>query len=140
MNHSDVISKLISYYEDHPNDFADDLESLDKVNRQFRVFMTDRCLGNDRRYPMGELDRLLSGKSPSDVLLFAYCGGDDGEESFNPSRAYFYFNGYGGIISTDERDYRRGYLNNGTVAVIVNNAPRLHLSKGAQDIIDEHNN
>lgn len=64
---------------------------------------------------MDELDEIYQGKEATEILRRAYFGHDDdcwheenGERvygEFNPNRDYFYFNGYGNLVSTNERDY-----------------------------------
>ena len=70
---------------------------------------------------MDELPELMSGTDTLDLLNMAYFGHDGEawhtnqygekvyESSFNPNRDYFYFNGYGNLVSCDEPDYS-GYI------------------------------
>ena len=52
-------------------------------------------------------------------------------------RDYFYLNGYGNLVSTNERDYST-YLDDELVKEIINNAFYLNLSDGAQEIINNY--
>lgn len=127
--------ELFEFYKSHPDSFADDLESLDDLNGYLGK------VGNGRRHLMGELDDLLKGYSPTDMMALAsYSWDERAFATFDPGRDYFYWNNCAGIVSTDDRDYRSDYLGEHTVTEIINNAKRLHLSKGAQEIIDSHNN
>jgi hypothetical protein len=65
---------------------------------------------------MEELEELFSGTDPLEILRRAYYGRDDdtwhtdshGEKEygpFSPNRDYFYFNGYGNLVSSDYKDY-----------------------------------
>ena len=73
-------------------------------------------LGDDRYYDMDQLNDIYSGYEPIEVLQRAYFGRDDdtwttdasGNKTygeFNPNRDYFYFNGYGNLVSSDYKDY-----------------------------------
>lgn len=135
MNSADVISKLADYYDGHPDDFADDLEALDRLNCYY-------FLGNTRRRPMAQLDDLFGYKSVAELLTLGGHSGNEDGGLFDWHCAYFYIGndgiGSGGhLISTNARDYRAKFLCDGTVAKIVENAAHLHLSHGAQMIIDE---
>ena len=50
---------------------------------------------DDRIYSMYELDELLEGSTPTDILLRGFYG------DFNPRHAFFWFNGYGNLESAD---------------------------------------
>ena len=65
---------------------------------------------------MEELNEFYHGTDPLEILERAYYGRDDdtwttdasGNKTygeFNPNRAYFYFNGYGNLVSSDYKDY-----------------------------------
>ena len=96
---------------------------------------------------MDELDEIYQGKKATEILSRAYFGHDDdswheenGERvygEFNPNRDYFYFNGYGNLVSTDERDYS-DYIDLDYVQDIIDNECHLDLSDGAQEIIDNY--
>ena len=73
-------------------------------------------LGDDRYYNMDELNDLYSGQEPQEILFRAFYGfdadtwmtdsrGDKEYRAFNPNREYFYFNGYGNLVSSDYKDY-----------------------------------
>lgn len=102
-----TIKKIIAYFEEHEELFNSCMEELDSYNGY---------LGDDRYYSMDELDEFYSGSDPLEILRRAYYGHDDdtwhtdasgnkiyGE--FNPNRDYFYFNGYGNLVSSDYIDY-----------------------------------
>lgn len=65
---------------------------------------------------MEELDEFYSDTKPIDLLYRAFYGHDDdtwttdasGNKTygeFNPNRTYFYYNGYGNLVSSDYKDY-----------------------------------
>lgn len=129
---------LFEYYQQNEDDFNHDIEELDSWNG---------CLGDRRLEPMDELDEIYQGKKITEILMRAYYGHDDdywheenGERvygEFNPNREYFYFNGYGNLVSTDELDYS-DYLDEYYVQDIIDRASDLCLSEGAQEIIDNY--
>lgn len=102
-----TMKKIIEYFEENESVFNDCIEELDSYNGY---------LGDDRYYCMEELDDLYHGTNPLEILQRAYFGRDDdtwhtdshgnkeyGE--FNPNRDYFYFNGYGNLVSSNYKDY-----------------------------------
>ncbi|AVJ48892.1 hypothetical protein [Lactobacillus phage PMBT4] len=92
---------------------------------------------------MEELDEYYQEVEPSEILRRAFFGYDepysksDVKSSFNPNRDYFYINGYGNLVSTDERDYS-DYLDEEFVEDIIDNASNLDLSDGAQEILEKY--
>lgn len=129
---------LLNYYKEHEEDFNHDIEELDSWNG---------CLDDRRLEPMETLDEIYQGKDVTKILRRAYFGHDDdtwheenGEKvygEFNPNRDYFYFNGYGNLVSTDYKDYS-DYLDLDYVQDIVDNYGHLDLSVWAQEIIDNY--
>lgn len=102
-----VIADIIQYFNENEDVFTDCMEDLDSYNGY---------LGDDRYYDMEELNDLYSGQEPQEILFRAFYGFDadswhtDGSGnkiygSFNPNRNYFYFNGYGNLVSADYKDY-----------------------------------
>ena len=124
--------ELLSYYKRNGEDFADDIEELDGWND---------CLYEDKVFSMDELDEVLQNIKPSDILCIALFGHDEARgrirSTFNLDRDYFRFNSLGDLVSTDERDYS-DYLNDYFIQEIIDNKSHLVLSKGAQEIIDNH--
>ena len=103
----EITADIIEYFEKNGDIFADCIEELDSYNGY---------LGDDRYYSMDELDEFYNGVEPSEILRRAYYGRDDdtwttdsnGERTyseFNPNREYFYYNGYGNLVSSDYKDY-----------------------------------
>lgn len=102
-----TINKIIAYFEGNEEIFNACIEELDSYNGY---------LNDDRYYNMDELDEFYNGTEPLEILRRAYFGRDDdtwttdssgnkvyGE--FNPNREYFYYNGYGNLVSSDYKDY-----------------------------------
>ena len=129
---------LLNYYQKNEDDFNHDIEELDSWNG---------ILGDNRIEEMDFLDELYQGKEATEILRSAYFGHDDdtwheenGEKvygKFNPNRDYFYFNGYGNLVSTVYKDYS-DYLDLDYVQDIVDNYGHLDMSVWAQEIIDNY--
>lgn len=131
---SKLAETLLNYYCEHDDDFNHDIEEMDSWNS---------CLGDGRIEPMYMLDELYQNTEATEILRCAFFGYDDAyakleqRETFNPNREYFYFNGYGNLVSTDELDYSC-YLDVDYVQDIIDNECHLCLSDGAQEIIDSY--
>ena len=102
-----TIKKIIAYFEENEDLFNSCMEELDSYNGY---------LGDDRYYSMDELDEFYNGTEPLEILRRAYYGRDDDTYTtdsngnrtygeFNPNRDYFYYNGYGNLVSSDYKDY-----------------------------------
>lgn len=102
-----TIKKIIAYFEENEDTFNECIEELDSYNGY---------LGDDRYYEMEMLNELFTDCDNIDLLNRAFFGRDDdswhtdahGEKvhgSFNPNRDFFYFNGYGNLVSSNYKDY-----------------------------------
>lgn len=96
-----IIEKIIDYLKENEEVFNNLIEDLDSYNGY---------LGDDRYYFMDDLNDLYSGSAPTEILTRAFYGydatyGNESREAFNPNREYFYFNGYGNLVSSDDKDY-----------------------------------
>lgn len=102
-----TIKKIIEFFEENTDLFNNCIEELDSYNGY---------LGDDRCCPMEMLNDFYASQQPIDILYRAYYGRDDdtwhtdanGDKiygEFNPNREYFYYNGYGNLVSTDYPDY-----------------------------------
>ena len=107
MSKEKTIEKIIDYFKENENIFNDCIEELDSYNGY---------LGDDRYYEMEMLNEFYSGTEPIDILYRAFYGHDDDNyitdgkgnreyKEFNPNREYFYFNGYGNLVSSNYKDY-----------------------------------
>lgn len=107
MIREEIVNAIIAYFEENGDVFTDCIKELDSYNGY---------LCDDRCYHMDELDELFSGDSATNILNRAFFGHDSetwhtderGEKhygAFNPNREYFFFNGYGNLVSTDYEDY-----------------------------------
>lgn len=127
-----LVEKLLEYFRENEEDFDFCIESMDTY-----------CgyLNDDRCYPMDEFDDVLSGLTPTELANRMFYGHDDeygrGEySSFCPNRNYFYFNGYGNLVSTDTKDYT-GYLDEYFCEQLIENHANIELTEGVQEILDE---
>lgn len=102
-----AMEKIIEYFKNNESIFNECMEDLDAYNGY---------LGDDRYYEMEMLSEFYNGTDPVELLNRAYFGRDDenwyrkenGEKvygEFNPNRTYFYYNGYGNLVSADYKDY-----------------------------------
>ena len=102
-----IVEKIIEFFNQNEEIFTSCIEELDDYNGY---------LSDNRYYSMEELNEFYAGVDPIELLQRAYYGGDDdtwhtdtrgnkiyGE--FNPNREYFYYNGYGNLVSSDYKDY-----------------------------------
>ena len=99
----EILEDILGYFQENENEFIEAIEELDSYNDY---------LNDDRQYPMEELSEFLCGIDPLEAIERAFFGydkesynGERYEQSFNPYRKYFYFNGYGNLVSTDYLDY-----------------------------------
>jgi hypothetical protein len=103
----ETMTKIMEHFQNNEETFIECIEELDNYNGY---------LGDDRYYPMEELNEFYNGQEPIEILYRAFYGRDDdtwttddndnktyGE--LNPNREYFYYNGYGNLISTNYIDY-----------------------------------
>lgn len=103
----EVTAAIIEFFKNNEEIFNACMEELDSYNGY---------LGDDRYCCMEELDELYSDTKPIDLLYRTFYGHDDdtwttdasGNKTygeFNPNRTYFYYNGYGNLVSSDYKDY-----------------------------------
>lgn len=133
-----AIEAIINYFEENEDDFITTIEELDSYNGY---------LGDDRYYNMEELDEFYSVTNATEILTRAFYGHDaetwttdsHGEKEygpFNPNRNYFYYNGYGNLVSADYKDYSYK-LDEWFVNALIENAAQLYeIPDEVQEIID----
>ena len=107
MTKEQITNKIIEYFNNNEDIFNQCMEELDNYNGY---------LNDDRYYSMEELNELYNGQEPIEILYRAFYGRDDDTYTtdssgnrtygeFNPNREYFYFNGYGNLVSSNYKDY-----------------------------------
>ena len=130
----ELVKELMNYYRENVEDFNNDIEELNNWNG---------CLYDDQIYPMEDINDVYCATEPEEILRRAFYGydepgnEDDQRQPFNPNREYFYFNGFGNLVSTDEKDYS-DYLDKYFIQDIIDNSYNLTLSEGAQNLIDNY--
>lgn len=122
MTYEEMIDKAISYFEENDDDFIRVMEELDSWNGY---------LGDDRYYPMSDIDELFCDTKVSDFL-------DGLSDDFNHNDKYFKYGVYG-LESSDEVDYS-DYLYNYTIQAIYENAHRIDLPEEIRELFEEYDN
>ena len=84
-----IEKKMEGYWENHNDSFSQVCEDLDSY---------DGFLDDSRVYSMDELDELLGGYKPSEIIRMV-------DSAFNYFDNYFYYDGCGRLCSTDEKEY-----------------------------------
>ena len=99
--------KIIHFFNVNEELFNQCIEELDAYNGY---------LGDDRYYPMYELEDFYIGVELSEILDRVFFGYDEDtyitdsssnreHGQFNPNREFFRYNGYGNLVSADYKDY-----------------------------------
>ena len=86
MNETEKRQKLVDYINDMNND------EIVELHNCYCEAAEDE---DDRIYSMWDLDELLEGRTPTDILSLGFYG------SFNPHHEFFWFNGCGNLESAD---------------------------------------
>ena len=142
--YDEAVEALMEYFTVNEEDFNEAIESLDSWNGY---------LGDDRYYSMDELDEIYSGTEPTEILYRAFYGHDEDSYTtdsrgnkeygqFNPNRNYFYFNGYGNLVSADYKDYS-DKLDDYAIREMIDNRDEIDLasiSGELEEICDAINN
>ena len=142
--YDEAVEALMEYFTVNEEDFNEAIEALDGWNGY---------LGDDRYYSMDELDEIYSGTEPTEILYRAFYGHDEDSYTtdsrgnkeygqFNPNREYFYFNGYGNLVSTDYKDYS-DKLDDYAIREMIDNRDEIDLasiSGELEEICDAINN
>jgi uncharacterized protein with von Willebrand factor type A (vWA) domain len=116
----EIRNEILDYFENNEDEFNELIEELDAWNGY---------LGDDRYYNMDELDDLLYGKTPSEVI-------DMVTSDFNRCDNYVKFTIYG-MESTDCKDYS-DYLDDNFIDEIIDNANHLdYIPDEVQELLDE---
>lgn len=136
MTRADLAANLYNHFKENEDDFNDSIEELDSYNGY---------LSDDRYYSMDELYELNPVNSQDDfddLMNRIYYGHDDycGDGSaFCPNRNFFYYNGYGNLVSSDYKDYS-DHLDNYFIESLIENYNSLALPDAVEEIFDEYEN
>ena len=75
-------------------DYINDMKTEERV-KLHNSYCEAAGYEDDRIYSMYELDELLEGRTPTDILSMGFYG------DFRPQHDFFWFNGYGNLKSAD---------------------------------------
>ena len=100
-------------------------------------------LGDDRCYEMEclyEFEGCNGQNSFENLMNRIFYGHDESngsDSSFNPNRDYFYYNGYGNLVSTDSIDYS-DKLDDYMIQEIIDNVDNCNFPDEITDMIEEY--
>lgn len=123
---------LLEYFKENEDAFVEAIEQLDSYNGY---------LGDDRYYEMEFLNEFYAETEPLEILYRAFYGydadtsTDEHSTEFNPNRAYFRYNGYGNLVSTDHKDYS-DQLDDWFIQNLKENYEQLYLSDETKEAIE----
>ena len=124
--------KLMEYFKENEDAFVEAIEELDSYNGY---------LGDDRYYEMEFINEFYAETEPLEILYRTFYGydadtsTDECYTAFNPSRAYFRYNGYGNLVSTDYKDYS-DRLDDWFIQSLKENYEQLYLSDETKEAIE----
>lgn len=155
MAEKEIFRQVLEYFQDNEDEFIDAIEELDSYNGY---------LGDDRYYSMDELAENYIGmfsynpyssrnqhneaiEQFENLLNRIYYGYDadnwttdsSGEKTYGafcPNRDYYYYNGYGNLISTDYKDYS-DKLDDYFIESLYENKEHLSLPCDVEDMFDQ---
>ena len=134
MNNNELREKLMNYFKDNEDDMNDVMEQLDSWYG---------FLGDDAYFPMDELYELNPVNSQDDfddLMNRIYYGHDDDNgdgSTFDPNRDYFYYNGYGNLVSSSYKDYS-DKLDDYFIDEVIENKDQITLPDGVEEIFNEY--
>lgn len=135
----EIRQELKDLFEEDNTLFNETIEELDSYNGY---------LGDDRYYFMENLTDCIDTSDLWNSLIYRmFCGRDDdcyitnsqGEKEysqFNPNRDYYYYNAYGNLVSSDDKDYS-AYLNDYFIDELLNNYDFLNIDADIEILLDE---
>ena len=91
-------------------------------------YLYDVNYSDNALFPMDEIDEILSGNTPEEIIRLAFYGGRYGfpQDNFNPNDEYFSFNGYGNLVSIPDyliQEYCEPYLDDMIAAGALEHLP-----------------
>lgn len=122
-------------------------ENTDKALSLFNQMVSEDGTGQDDEvYSMNDFDEICGHWSGLDLINRAFYGGDDDTEDangirgdFNPNRSYFYFDGYGNLVSTDYPDNHLYYIDE-IIDHVANNRDYYWIDSELEELFDELEN
>lgn len=125
----EITAEIIEYFREHEEIFNEAAEQLNDYNG---------WLDDDRCIPMDEFDEIFRNTKPSEIAARIYYGWSDryGHSSeFNPNCEYFYFNGYGNLVSTDTKDYS-AYLDKYIIESMAENRNSIYAIEDSEELTE----
>lgn len=138
----EIRQELKDLFEEDEALFNETIEELDSYNGY---------LGDDRYYYMEDLTSYIDTSDLWNSLIYRiFYGRDDdcyitnsqGEKEysqFNPNRDYYYYDGYGNLVSTDYKDYS-DYLDDYFIDSLLENRSYLNIDTDIEALLDELEN
>lgn len=135
----EIRQELKDLFEEDNALFNETIEELDSYNGY---------LGDDRYYFMENLTDYIDTSDLWSSLIFRMFYGRDDDcyitnsqgkkeySQFNPNRDYYYYNGYGNLVSSDDKDYS-DYLNDYFIDNLLENRSYLNLDADVEALLDE---
>ena len=119
MTREEAIEAIVRYFDENEDEFNRVIEEADSWNG---------ILGDDRKFPMSELDDFYYGQ-PATKLL------EDLTEDFCKNDDYFYFSIYG-LESCDDPDYLCDYNTDDFAESLIDGDYNIDLPYEVEEIID----
>ena len=135
----EIKQELKDLFEEDNALFNETIEELDSYNGY---------LGDDRYYFMENLTDYIDTSDLWSSLIFRMFYGRDDDcyitnsqgkkeySQFNPNRDYYYYNGYGNLVSSDDKDYS-DYLSDYFIDNLLENRSYLNLDADVEALLDE---
>jgi hypothetical protein len=135
----EIRQELKDLFEEDNTLFNETIEELDSYNGY---------LGDDRYYFMENLTDCIDTSDLWNSLIYRmFYGRDDdcyitnsqGEKEysqFNPNRDYYYYDAYGNLVSSDDKDYS-AYLDDYFIDELLNNYDFLNIDADIEILLDE---
>lgn len=115
----EIRQELKDLFEDDTELFNDTIEELDSYNG----YLDDR--------------RLFYGRD--DDCYITNSQGEKEYSQFNPNREYYYYSGYGNLVSSDDKDYS-DFLDDYFIDNLLENRSYLNIDADIETLLDELEN
>lgn len=134
----EIRQELKDLFKNDDTLFNETIEELDSYNGY---------LGDDRYRSMEYLTDYIDTSDLWNSLIYRmFYGRDDDSyitkkecQKFNPNRKYYYYNGYGNLVSSDYKDYS-DYLNDYFIDSLLENHSDLSLDADIEELLNELEN
>ena len=132
--------KIIEFFKENEELFNQCIEELDNYNGY---------LGDDRYYPMYELEDFYIGVELNEILNRAFFGYDEDTYNtdssgnvergqFNPNREFFHYSDYGNLVSAERKDYYP-YLDKYAVEAMADNIEYIDTINDTPELLELFN-